>query len=58
LRGHASGHYLTAIAQAYASSDYDPTLRNNLLRKMNYLIDTLYDLSQKSGKPAQAAAAR
>ena len=54
LRGHGSGHYLTAIAQAYASADYDPTLRSNLLQKMNYLIDTLYDLSQKSGKPAQA----
>lgn len=52
LRGHASGHYLTAIAQAYASADYDPTLRSNLLQKMNYLIDTLHDLSQKSGKPA------
>lgn len=54
LRGHASGHYLSAIAQAYASADYDPTVRSNLLHKMNYLIDTLYDLSQKSGKPAQA----
>ncbi|HEX5222960.1 MAG TPA: beta-L-arabinofuranosidase domain-containing protein [Verrucomicrobiae bacterium] len=54
LRGHGSGHYLTAIAQAYASSDYDPTLHSNLLHKMNYLIDTLYDLSQKSGMPTQA----
>jgi len=53
LRGHASGHYLTAIAQAYASTAYDPALRQNFLQKMNYLVDTLYDLSQKSGKPAQ-----
>jgi len=53
LRGHASGHYLSAIAQAYASTTYDETLRANFLGKMNYLIDTLYDLSQKSGKPAQ-----
>lgn len=52
LRGHASGHYLTAIAQAYASTTYDETLRADFLEKMNYLIDTLYDLSQKSGKPA------
>ena len=51
LRGHASGHYLTAIAQAYASTTYDEALRANFLQKMNYLIDTLYDLSQKSGKP-------
>jgi DUF1680 family protein len=53
LRGHASGHYLTAIAQAYASTTYDEALRANFLEKMNYLIDTLYDLSQLSGKPAQ-----
>jgi DUF1680 family protein len=53
LRGHASGHYLSAIAQAYASTGYDPTLRTNFLGKMNYLIDTLYDLAQKSGRSAQ-----
>jgi DUF1680 family protein len=54
LRGHASGHYLTAIAQAYASTGYDPALQAVFLEKMNYLVDTLYDLSQKSGRPAQA----
>ena len=53
LRGHASGHYLTAIAQAYASTTYDEQLRAGFLQKMNYLIDTLYDLSQRSGKPAK-----
>jgi DUF1680 family protein len=53
LRGHASGHYLTAIAQAYASTTYDEALRANFLQKMNYLIDTLYDLSQKSGRAAK-----
>jgi len=53
LRGHASGHYLSAIAQAYAGTTYDETLRGNFLQKMNYLIDTLYDLSQKSGRPAK-----
>jgi uncharacterized protein len=53
LRGHATGHYISAIAQAYASTVYDPELRANFLQKMNYLIDTLYELSQKSGKPAQ-----
>ncbi|HET9704879.1 MAG TPA: beta-L-arabinofuranosidase domain-containing protein, partial [Vicinamibacterales bacterium] len=52
LRGHASGHYLSAIAQAYASATYDEALRANFLQKMNYLIDTLYDLSQRSGRPA------
>jgi len=53
LRGHASGHYLTAIAQAYASTTYDETLRANFLQKMNYLIDTLHDLSRRSGRPAK-----
>ena len=53
LRGHASGHYLSAIAQAYASTTYDEALRTNFLRKMNVMIDTLYDLSRKSGRPAQ-----
>jgi DUF1680 family protein len=51
LRGHASGHYLTAIAQAYASTTYDEALRANFLQKMEYLVDTLYDLAQKSGRP-------
>jgi DUF1680 family protein len=53
LRGHASGHYLSAIAQAYASTTYDANLHSNFLQKMNYMIDTLYGLSQKSGKPAK-----
>lgn len=55
LRGHASGHYLSAIAQAYASATYDEALRANFLQKMNYSIDVLYDLSQKSGRPATGA---
>lgn len=54
LRGHATGHYLTAIAQAYASTGHDPALRAVFLQKMNYMVDTLYDLSQKSGRPATA----
>jgi uncharacterized protein len=53
LRGHATGHYLSAIAQAYAGTTYNDELRSNFLQKMNYLIDALYELSQKSGKPAK-----
>ncbi len=53
LRGHASGHYLSAIAQAYACTTYDEQLRANFMQKMNYVIETLHRLSQKSGKPAQ-----
>jgi DUF1680 family protein len=50
LRGHATGHYLTAIAQAYAGTGYDKTLQANFGKKMDYMINTLYDLSQLSGK--------
>jgi hypothetical protein len=54
LRGHATGHYLSAMAQAYASTTYDEALHAEFGRKMDYLINTLYDLSQKSGTPANA----
>ncbi|MBM4028303.1 MAG: hypothetical protein FJ280_23360, partial [Planctomycetes bacterium] len=53
LRGHASGHYLSALAQAYAGATYDEDLRANFLGKMNCMIDVLYDLSRKSGTPAR-----
>ncbi|MCF7973605.1 MAG: glycoside hydrolase family 127 protein [Phycisphaerae bacterium] len=53
LRGHATGHYLSAIAQAYASTTYDAALHDNFRRKMDQMIDVLYDLSQTSGRPAQ-----
>jgi len=52
LRGHASGHYLSAVAQAYASTTYDEKLRESFLKKMNAMIDVLYNLSQRSGRPA------
>jgi len=51
LRGHASGHYLTGIAQAYASTSYDRALHAQFSRKMNTMIDVLYDLSKTSGRP-------
>ncbi len=54
LRGHASGHYLTAIAQAYAGTGYDPALQAAFRQKMQYLVDALADLSKKSGRPAQS----
>ncbi|RFZ92703.1 hypothetical protein D0C36_14960 [Mucilaginibacter conchicola] len=49
LRGHATGHYLTAIAQAYASTGYNKVLQANFARKMAYMVNTLYSLSQLSG---------
>jgi len=53
LRGHATGHYLSALAQAYASATYDPELRKTFLRKMAYMIDTLHALWRLSGRPAK-----
>lgn len=37
LRGHATGHYLSAIAQAYASAGYDTSLKANFAGKMEYM---------------------
>ena len=54
LRGHATGHYLSAIAQAYASTGYDAALQANFAAKMEYMVNTLYDLSQLSGQPKTA----
>ncbi|QHS63573.1 beta-L-arabinofuranosidase domain-containing protein [Chitinophaga agri] len=56
LRGHATGHYLTAIAQAYASTGYDTAIQANFSRKMQYMVHTLYTLSQLSGKAKEAGA--
>ncbi|MBS3773996.1 MAG: glycoside hydrolase family 127 protein [Bacteroidales bacterium] len=51
LRGHATGHYLSAIAQSYASTVYDASLQANFADKMEYMVNTLYELSQMSGQP-------
>jgi DUF1680 family protein len=51
LRGHATGHYLTAIAQAYASTGYDKALQANFSDKMDQMVNTLYELSRLSGTP-------
>jgi DUF1680 family protein len=54
LRGHATGHYLTAIAQAYAGTGYDKALQAAFSQKMEHMVNTLYELSQLSGKPKAA----
>lgn len=51
LRGHATGHYLTAIAQAYSGTVNDKLLHDNFYKKMDYMVNTLYDLSKLSGNP-------
>ncbi|MDJ1499642.1 beta-L-arabinofuranosidase domain-containing protein [Xanthocytophaga agilis] len=53
LRGHATGHYLTAIAQAYAGTGFDKSLQAIFSQKMEYMVNTLYDLAQLSGKAKQ-----
>jgi DUF1680 family protein len=57
LRGHATGHYLTAIAQAYAGTGYDKALQAKFSAKMEYMVNTLYSLSQLSGKPKESGSA-
>lgn len=54
LRGHATGHYLSAIAQAYASTGYDKELQANFAKKMDHMVNVLYELSQLSGQPRTA----
>jgi uncharacterized protein len=53
LRGHATGHYLTALAQAYASATHDPEARAALRAKMDTMVATLAELAAKSGRPAE-----
>ena len=54
LRGHATGHYLSALAQAYSSAAYDPAIQAQFAEKMEYMVNTLYELSQLSGQPKTA----
>lgn len=51
LRGHATGHYLSALAQAYASTGYDKELQSQFAEKMTYMVEVLSELSQLSGTP-------
>ncbi len=57
LRGHATGHYLSAIAQAYVSTSYDASLQADFADKMDYMVNTLYELSQMSGQAATTGGA-
>lgn len=50
LRGHASGHYLTALAQAYAGARDDAD-KEALREKMMVMTMTLHELAQLSGRP-------
>jgi len=52
LRGHATGHYLSALAQAYTGTGSNPALQANFAGKMEYMVNTMYELSQLSGQPA------
>ncbi|RYG02314.1 MAG: hypothetical protein EOO02_10830, partial [Chitinophagaceae bacterium] len=52
LRGHATGHYLTAIAQAYAGTGYDKSLQVVFAKKMDTMVNALHELAALSGKPS------
>lgn len=56
LRGHATGHYLTAISQAYAGAGYDKVLQSTFADKMEYMVNILYELSQLSGRAKEDGA--
>jgi uncharacterized protein len=53
LRGHATGHYLTALAQAYVGATGDETARAALRKKIACCVETLHDLAGKSGRPTK-----
>jgi len=42
LEGHVGGHYLTALALAYAASD-DEAMRTRLKSRLDYMLDVLDD---------------
>jgi len=56
LRGHATGHYLSALAQAYASTSYDEAVHAKLRQKLDYMVAALYQLSRMSGSPTNEGA--
>lgn len=42
MDGHASGHYLSALAISYASCQ-DPTIKSMLKKRVDYMVDVLCD---------------
>ncbi|MDR0670844.1 MAG: glycoside hydrolase family 127 protein [Oscillospiraceae bacterium] len=54
LRGHATGHYLSALAQAYLSTARtNPAQHERFEEKIDYMVDELYAISQLAqGDPA------
>lgn len=52
IAGHAIGHYLTAVAQAYQSPNISETQRDKLMSNMKTLIDGMRECQINSkGKP-------
>jgi DUF1680 family protein len=46
LRGHATGHYLSALAQAYSVSANDAETQARFKTKIDYMVDNLYAMSK------------
>lgn len=53
VRGQSTGHYLSALAQAYASTSYNKKLQAEFGQKMEYMVDVLHRLSRMSGNPTK-----
>ena len=47
LKGHGSGHYMSALALAYAGCD-DPALKDSLLQRMRTMVDLLRECQERT----------
>ena len=47
LKGHGSGHYISALALAYASCD-DKALKDSLLSRMRIMVDCLRECQERT----------
>ena len=47
LKGHGSGHYMSALALAYAGCD-DPALKDSLLARMRTMVDCLRECQERT----------
>lgn len=48
IGGHTLGHYLSAISLSYASTFGTPDQKDDLLEKLNYIVDELYICQKRS----------
>ncbi len=58
IAGHTMGHYLTALAQAYAGGGTSAEDKTALKTRIDYLIDELYACQDASTDPARTTGAQ